>query len=183
MLILLVLVTTSLACNLPGSINNLSPTAIPMTNEEAEQLEENLKATLENPASDGEVTLKITQQQLNAYMVSQINEQHSQFISDPVITLTNNQIELQGKFTQGSFSVDTKMAFRPRIDANGDPKLDVVSIDLGGLPIPDSLTDQVEDLVDDTLADYLDVSSNRFKVSNIAIDEGEMTVTGTPLQP
>ncbi len=175
---LLVLLTASLACNLPVSKGTSLPTAIPMSEAEAGQLEESMKATLANPGS--EVTLTITQQQINAYMISQLIAQDVQLISDPVVVLTNNQIELYGKVTQSGLAVTTKMVFQPRVDANGDPKLAVISIDLGGLPAPDSLKNQVEAMIDNTLVNYLETGSTRFKVTSIMIGEGQMVITGTP---
>lgn len=179
MLIFIALAAASLACNLPGSTNRLPPTAVLMTQEEAQQLEEKIKATLASAAPSGELTLTITQQQINAYMVSQLKGQDEPSISDPVVVLTNNQIEIYGKITQSGLSVKSKMVLQPQIDANGDPKLEVVSIDLGGLPVPDTMKNRVETMVDNALADYLAAGSNQFKVTNIAIGEGQMTVTGT----
>lgn len=178
--ILLVLVITSLACNLPGRNSVIPPTAVPMSAAEAGQLEESLKATLENPA--GEVTIIITQQQINAYMISQLASQGDQIISDPVVVLTDNQIEFYGKLTQNGISINTKMVFQARVDLNGDPKLDVVSIDLGGLPAPDSLVNQIETMVDNTLISYLETGTTRFRATSITIGEGQMTVTGTSQQ-
>lgn len=177
---LLVLLIASLACNLPGSKGTYLPTALPMSEAEAGQLEESMKATLANPGS--EVTLTITQQQINAYMISQLVTQNMQLISDPVIVLTNNQIELYGKITQSGLAVTTKMVFQPRVGANGDPKLNLISIDLGGLPAPDSLKNQVETMIDDTLANYLQTGTTRFNVTSITIGEGQMVITGTPQQ-
>lgn len=179
-LVLLVLAITSLACNLPSRNGAIPPTAVPMSEAEAGQLEESLKATLANP--EGEVTLTITQQQINAYMISQFVSQGDQIISDPVVVLTDNQIELYGKLVQRGLSVNTKMVFQARVDLNGNPKLDVISIDLGGLPAPDSLISQIETLVDGILVNYLETDSTRFKVTSITIGEGQMTVTGTSQQ-
>ena len=177
-LVFLVFVIVSLACNLPGGQAVFPSTAIPMSEEEAGQLEESLKATLANPV--GEVTLTITQQQINAYLISQLSSQNEQIISDPVITLADHQIELYGKITQGGLSVNTKIVFEPRIDASGDPKFAVVSMDLGGLTAPDTMKNQAETMINDALMRYLTAGSARFKITSIAVGEGQITVTGAP---
>ena len=182
-LIVMILLTASLACNLPGRSISLLPDTAPINEVEIEQLEGNLKATLESSIHSGQVTLTITEQQINAYMISQLNKQDEFSFFDPVVVLTNNQIEVYGKINQSGLSINSKMVLKPYIDGNGDPKLDLDSIDLGALPVPDSMKNRVETMVDDTLADYLAAGSNRFNVTNISISDGQMTITGTLQEP
>jgi len=180
-LILMVLVSASLACNLPAkSITKepaLPPTAQPLSPEEMQLLEEQLKATLQS-ATTGDVTVTITQEQLNAYISAEIASQPEQWITDPSVVLTNEQIEVYGKIAQSGISANAKLVLKPHIDSNGNPKLDIVSISLGALPMPDSFSQRIESVIDNTLSDYLAQSSGRFKVNSITITEGQMTVSG-----
>lgn len=184
--IILVLAAASLACNLPAGLPaqgpELPPTAQPMSPEELQQLEEQLKATLAAGAN-GEVTVTIAQQQLNAYITSEIASQPEPWITEPSVVLTNGQVEVYGKIAQGGISANTAIVLKPRIDAEGNPKLDIVSINLGSLPVPDSFTERISSLVDNTLSNYLAQGSNQFRVSNITITEGQMTVSGVRQQP
>lgn len=184
--IILVLAAASLACNLPAGLpgqgSDLPPTAQPMSPEELQQLEEQMKATLAAGAN-GEVTVTITQQQLNAYIASEIASQPEPWITDPSVVLTNGQVEVYGKIAQAGISANTAIVLKPRIDAEGSPKLDIVSINLGSLPVPDSFTERISSLVDNTLSNYLAQGSNQFRVSNITITEGQMTVSGARQQP
>jgi uncharacterized protein YpmS len=184
--IILVLAAASLACNLPAGLPaqgpELPPTAQPMSPEELQQLEEQLKATLAAGAN-GEVTVTIAQQQLNAYITSEIASQPQPWITEPSVVLTNGQVEVYGKIAQGGISANAAIVLKPRIDAEGNPKLDIVSINLGSLPVPDSFTERISSLVDNTLSNYLAQTSNQFKVSSIVITEGQMTVSGVRQQP
>jgi uncharacterized protein YpmS len=184
--IILVLAAASLACNLPAGLPaqgpELPPTAQPMSPEELQQLEEQMKATLA-AGSNGEVTVTITQQQLNAYIASEIASQPEPWITEPSVALTNGQVEVYGKIAQGGISANTAIVLKPRIDAEGSPKLDIVSINLGSLPVPDSFTERISSLIDNTLSNYLAQTSNQFKVSSIVITEGQMTVSGMRQQP
>jgi uncharacterized protein YpmS len=184
--IILVLAAASLACNLPAGLPaqgpELPPTAQPMSPEELQQLEEQLKATLAAGAN-GEVTVTIAQQQLNAYITSEIASQPEPWITEPSVVLTNGQVEVYGKIAQGGISANAAIVLKPRIDAEGNPKLDIVSINLGSLPVPDSFTERISSLVDNTLSNYLAQTSNQFKVSSIVITEGQMTVSGVRQQP
>jgi len=184
--IILVLAAASLACNLPPGLPaqgpELPPTAQPMSPEELQQLEEQLKATLAAGAN-GEVTVTIAQQQLNAYITSEIASQPEPWITEPSVVLTNGQVEVYGKIAQGGISANAAIVLKPRIDAEGNPKLDIVSINLGSLPVPDSFTERISSLVDNTLSNNLAQTSNQFKVSSILITEGQMTVSGVRQQP
>lgn len=184
--ILLVIAATSLACNfpagLPGQEPQLPPTAQPMSPEEMQRLEEQMRATLEAGAS-GEVTVTITQEQLNAYIASEVASQPEPWITDPSVVLTEGQVEVYGKIAQSGISANTKIVMKPRIDADGSPKLDVESINLGSIPVPDALNERINSLVDDSLRDYLAQNSNQFRVNNITITEGHMTVSGVRQQP
>lgn len=179
--ILLVLAAASLACNLPaglpGQEPQLPPTAQPMSPEELQSLEEQLRATLA-AGTTGEITVTITQQQLNAYIASEVASQPEPWITDPSVIFTAGQVEVYGKIAQSGISANTKIVLEPRIDADGSPKLDIVSINLGSLPAPDAINERVSTLVDNTLRDYLAQSSNPIKVTNIVITEGQMTVSG-----
>ena len=176
LLVLAVLVSASLACNFPaGGEATSAPTQPPVNPEEAQQLEDQLQATL---SESGEVTLTITEQQLNSYMVAKLAEEPEQLLSNPRVELTSGQILVYGQVTQAGISADTKITMQPNVDENGNPRLDVVSIDLGPFPVPQALRDRVDGMVNDALADYMAASSNQFRVNSITVVEDQMTVTG-----
>ena len=178
LLVFMVLIVSSLACSIPSGQSTLPPTQRPMSTEEIQNLEDQIKATLENPNPAGEVNITITQDQLNGIITSEMAQQADPVITSPSVVLTNGQMEVYGKVTQSGFSANLKTVLQPRVDANGTPKLDMVSINLGGIPVPDALKDQIGTFANDSLANYL--NSNQFKVKAITIDEGQMTITGTP---
>ncbi|RPJ45327.1 MAG: DUF2140 family protein [Chloroflexi bacterium] len=179
LLILIITVAAGLACNLPGSAPTLPPTAVPMNPEDVQNLEQQLQATLNNPNASGEVTVTLTQDQLNRIIAGQIAQQPDQGISDPSVVLTNGQMQVFGKVTQSDISANLQVVLQPTVDAAGNPRLNVVSINLGGLPVPDVLKSRVETMANDALDNYLASTSNSFKVRTITITEGQMAVTGT----
>lgn len=183
-LIILVLIAASLACNLPTSSGPTPPpTESPLSTQEVQQLEEDLKSTLTNPSQSGEITVNITQQQLNSFIIAEASNQPDLPISNPQVVLTNGQMEIYGTIYQSGISADSKIVMRPRVDGNGNPKMDVVSVTVGPFPAPDALKNQIAAQVDNMLSDYLAASSNKFTVTSVTITEGLMTVTGVPQQP
>lgn len=182
LLILSVLVAASIACNLPARGISTPPPQPTLSPAEIDQLEDQLRATLSSQQEQGEITITITQQQLNAFIASEMAAMSDPPIKDPQVVLTNGQIEVYGVINQGGISADSKTVLQPRIDAEGNPKLDVASITVGPFPVPDTLKDQVETMVDDTLSDYLSTQSDRFRVTDIQVSEGSMTISGMRLQ-
>lgn len=179
-LVLLVLLAAGIACSAPVSSPKLPPTAVPMTTEQVKQLEEQIQSTLSNPAPSGEVTLTITQDQLNSFLSAQMKSQQDQTITDPSVVLTNGHIEVYGKVSQSGLSAVAKIVLQPRIDEQGNIKLDVVSINLGPLPVPDAMKSQVQDMADNMLMNYINANNGQFKVKSITVNEGSLSVTGIP---
>ena len=178
-LIFLALAAASLACNMPAGQPTLPPTAPPLSTQDLQELEEQLQ----NSTQNGETTVTITQQQLNGFIAAEAANQPDSVLTNPSVVLTNGQMEVYGKLTQGGITANTQIVMAPSIDANGNPKMDVVSKNVGSLPVPDVIREQVSSLVDDTLSNYLASTSNQFKESSINITEGQMTITGTQHQP
>lgn len=184
LIVLTLLVAASLACNLPGkNASKLPPTAQPMTSDQILNLEQQLQATLQSPNASGDVSATITQEQLNGIIAAEIAKQQDQIFTDPSVKLTNGQMEIYGKVSQSGISADTKVVLQPVVDANGTPKLNIVSISLGGIPVPDALKNRLATMTDTALSDYLGSNTNAFKAKSINITEGQMTITGTPQKP
>jgi hypothetical protein len=179
MIIFTILVAASLACSLPGSTPTLPPTAQPMSTAQIQNLETQVITTLQSPNEAGEVSITLTQDQINGILTSQMAQQPDQVISDPSVVLTGGHLELYGKITQSGVTADLKVVMQPEVDASGNPRLSITSINLGGLPVPDVLKNQVEELANNALANAISSNSTKFKIKSINITEGQMTLTGT----
>lgn len=178
-LILTVLVTAGLACNFPGGASNLPPTAEPMTTEEIQNLGNQLQQTLESPAADGQVSITLTQDQVNSILVSEVTRQPEMGVSEPSVVLTGGHMEVYGKVTQNGISANLVAVTQPQIDANGDLKLNITSMSLGGLPVPDVLKERVATMAEGAFRSYLQTNANNLKAQSINMGEGQMTITGT----
>jgi hypothetical protein len=175
----LVFVLVSLACNFPGSTGvNRPPTPFPLTTEEVQQVEEEIVETLSNPDPSGAVTVTITEQQINAFLTNQDDIDTDQMIQDPQVQFTDGKVIVFGKVNQGGFTMDTKVTMNPRVEAGGRPKLEVESVNVGPMALPDSMVKQVDQRVDALLENYLASTGDDFTVQNIIVTEGMMTITG-----
>ncbi len=178
-LVLTILVAASLACSIPTGSANLPPTAQPMSTEQMQTLAAQIQATVENPNPSGDVTVTLTQDQINGIITSEIQQQPDKTITDPSVVLTGGHMEVYGKVNESGMSANLKVVLQPEVDAAGKPHLTIVSINLGGLPVPDVLKSQVQTMADNALSNYLNGGSGTFKIKSITIAEGQMAVTGT----
>lgn len=180
LLLLAVFVGISLACNLPGSSSaNLPPTAQPMSTQEMQGLQEEILATLQNPAANGDVVITLTQAQVNAIITSEMAKQPDKLITDPSVVLTEGNMEIYGKVTQSGISANLKVVLQPSVSADGSAKMNVSSISLGGIPVPDVLKNRINEAADNALSSYLSNNQTGLRAKSIVISAGQMTITGT----
>lgn len=151
-----------------------------MTTEQVKELEQQIQATLSNPAPSGDVTITISQEQLNSYLSAQMQGQQDETITDPSVVLTNGHMEVYGKVSQSGMSAVAKIVLLPRVDEQGELKLDVVSISLGPIPVPDAMKSRVQDMADNMLSSYINSNNGRFKAKSVTVNEGSLSVVGTP---
>lgn len=182
--ILFTLTAASLACNLPANGSNPTPTMAPVqSTDDLQQLEDDLQATLENPGQNSEVSITITQQQLNSFIAAKLAEQSDPVIKNPQVVLTNGVMEVYGQVNQSGITADTKIVLTPSVDAEGNPNLDILSFEVGPFSAPDALNDRVETMIDNLVAGYIASTEGKFTLISITIGEGTMTVTGLRNQP
>ena len=177
--VLMVLALAALACNAPASTApTRPPTPVPLTTQEIQQFEQEVAATLANPAPSGEVTVTITDAQINAYVTGQYSAALKDVISEPQIHFADGQVEVYGKVTQGPITADATIILKPLVAEGGKPKLKVESINIGPLPVPDSLVQQLNQNIDSILEDYLANIGETFVVNSITITPGQMSING-----
>jgi len=68
-----------------------------------------------------------------------------------------------GKVTQNNVSANLKVVMRPQIDGNGNPNVSIISMSLGGLPVPDVFKEKITTMANNALASYLSSSNPQFK--------------------
>jgi hypothetical protein len=180
LLVLVVFVAVTLACNFPADGLSPSPSPQPVREEEIEELDDQVQETLEN--ANGEVTITFTESQLTAYVAANLANQEMQF-RDPQVRLRPGQMEVYGTITQSGINANTRIILVPRIDETGQPKLDVVSIDVGPFPAPQAIRDRVSVLVDQAMQEAIATTAGEFEVTNVEVVEGQMFVTGNLHQP
>lgn len=178
LLIIFVLALVSLACNysLHGPITP-EPT-IPVTTQAVEDLEQNLNNAADEAAKTGRINLTITENQMTSLLAQQLEQAGVDFLTNPQVTLRDGQIQLTGDVNQDDLSAKVTVILTVSVDAAGRPMLDVVSANIGPLPVPEDLLSEVQTRLNEAfLGQIRSVAPNLF-VESIVIEGGSMTITG-----
>jgi hypothetical protein len=178
-LLVLVLIFASLACNFGRSAAKVPPTpTIAVSTQAVGELVENVQAAATEAAKGGTVTLTFTEQQLTSLAVIELQSQtQAQQVNDLQIRLRDGQIQVSGQYTQDSLSLPFNVSLK--ISAvNGQPKTELVSAKIGPLPVPQSLLDDITQQIDQVVQDQMKANGSNVYVDQISVADGVLTVTG-----
>lgn len=180
----LVLSLVSLACQInlggPTIPENSAP---PASAEDAQNFENSIKTTFENAGENEPVSFSITQEQMTYYVAQKIGETPASFISNPQVFLRNGQIELYGEAVNGSLTGNVMIVLHAVVDENGVPSVQLVTADFGPLPVPDGLMDGFSAMMNEALTGSIGSTASGFKLEDISIEDGVMTITGISTRP
>lgn len=178
LLALLSLVAASLACTIQAGGPDYPATRVPVSTESALTLEEQLKAARTAAAQSGTLSLSISESQLTSLLAARLAKDESPFITDPQVYLRDGQIQIYGKATQGIFQANVRIVIAATVDTSGQPILEIVSTDFGPFPAPEGLNKTISSLVREAFTGALGPAAIGFRLENIAIADGVLTLTG-----
>ena len=184
-LFIITLILSTLACTVfVGGPDYSNRTPIPVSNDAAESLKEEIKNAFEAAAQTGEVTINITESQITSVLAQRLQtdqnlQQDSKpLITDPQVYLRDGQMQIFGKTQQGMFAANIGIIVSVGIDENGKPKIDIVSADFGPLPAPAGLNNAISAMIDEAYTGSIGPVATGLRVQTISIADGVMTITG-----
>lgn len=184
-LFLLLLVLTTLACNINvGGPDYSSLPPIPISTEYAQSIKDEVQRAFEEGAQTGEITLNLTEQQITSYLASRLQsdpslQQNNQpLITEPQVYLRDGQMQIYGKSQRSMFNANIGIIVSVGVDAEGQPDIEIVSADFGPLPAPEGLKDTIEAMVREAYTGSLGPVATGLRIETITIANGIMTVTG-----
>jgi hypothetical protein len=182
---LAVLVFASLACTVSvGGPDSSDRPVIPVSNEAAESLKEEIKRAFEAGASTGEVTLNITEPQITSVLALRLQtdpnmqQDKKPLITDPQVYLRDGQMQIFGKTQQGIFTANIGIIVAVDVDANGKPKIEIVSADFGPLPAPEGLNTAISAMIQEAYTGAVGPVATGLRIQSINIADGIMTLNG-----
>lgn len=171
--VLLVFLMVSLACQLSaGRPTPLPPPEEPLPSQPLEP------TIIEDPAQ-GTLTVTLTEGQLTAYLIQQLEANPDAPLRNPRIVLKNGRIELFGEIQQSLITANLHMVFTVDVDAEGRLSVETESADVGNVPVPASVLDQLTKTVNQNLNDSLAPEVTGMKIQSVIIGDGAITITGT----
>lgn len=184
-LFLATLVLTVIACNVfVGGPDYSDRAPIPVSNEAAKSLKEEIKRAFEAGAATGEVTIHVTETQITSVLAQRLitdrnlQQDRKPLITDPQVYLRDGQMQIFGKTQQGMFNANIGIIVSVGVDANGNPKIEIVSADFGPLPAPEGLNAAISAMIEEAYTGSIGPVATGLRIRTISIADGVMTITG-----
>jgi hypothetical protein len=187
LLFLLILLLASLACTVSvGGPDYSDLPVIPVSQEAAQSLKDEMKRAFEAGATTGVVTLNITEPQITSYLAFRLQndpslqqtETKQPLITEPQVYLRDGQMKIYGKTQQGMFTANIGIIINVGIDEAGQPKIEIASADFGPFPAPDGLKEAITAMVREAYTGAIGPAATGLRIETINIADGIMTISG-----
>lgn len=169
--VLIILVSASLACNLPAISPGNSPEPANQPSQPAEQAESIA------PSTGQSTSVSLTESQINT-MIEQLLAQDNT-LNDLQVRLQENKITLTGRVNQGNLLLPLSAELNVFADGQGGIDVQINSAMVGPLPIPQSMRSQFENQLNQGLDPLLANITQGMRIETVAIGNGVVTITGT----
>jgi hypothetical protein len=158
--------TTAGSATLPGNPVDISPAA-------AQRVEAELvKALRENP--NNQFILRFTDEEITSYITYSLEETAAPPITDPQIRFTKGKVYVAGKLTNvNPMQVEALIVAVPRV-IDEQLVIEIESVYLGPLPVPDSLLDTLSETIDKALEE----AQVELKITQVEVFEDEIVIAG-----
>jgi hypothetical protein len=168
----------SFACSIFVGGPDYPSTPVPVSTEAVQSLQDQVKQAVADGAASGIVTLNITEEQITSYLANQLQSQPNPAVTDPQVLLRDGQMTVFGKIQQGMFVANASISMTVSVDENGQPTIAITHQDFGPIPAPQGLNEAISALVQQAFTGSLGPVATGFRLKNILIADGVMTVTG-----
>ena len=169
----------TLACGPSLGLGAPTPPAspIPVSSEAAGQVD-GLWATAVAGSTNGQVTVVMTEAQLTSYAALKLTDVANAPITEPQIFLRNGKLVLYGKIKANNITLPAALTLSVVPTASGSVSVTIDNADVGPLPLPSSLRATLADNINQAIDQNLGPANVAFKVTEIVIGDGKLTVTG-----
>jgi len=158
--------TTAGSATLPGGPVEVSPEA-------AQRVEAKLVEALTLNPND-QFILRFTDEEITSYLALKLEETAEPPITDPQIRFTKGKIYVAGKLTNvGPMQVKAMIVAAPRV-MDDQLVIDIESVYLGPVPIPNTLLDSLSQTIDKALEE----AQVSLKITQVEVFESEIVIVG-----
>jgi len=178
--LLVILLVTGLACRL-GSNTPATPTSpIPVSTEDAGKFEEQLKQAAEQAHKGETIELSFTEAELTSYLSIRLQDQPGLQLSDVQVYLRDGKVQIFANYVEGPLSLPLKVIFIPKVDAQGNASLELESMKMGSIPVPDSLKSRIQEEANNTINQMLSDSGEHLFIESLMVQDGSLNLRGRP---
>ncbi|MGQ9600500.1 MAG: hypothetical protein ACUVWZ_13895 [Anaerolineae bacterium] len=179
----LVAVLLSLACAPCGFLSRLGapPPAerIEVSQEAAQRLEEKLRQAL-SQVEIGEFTLTATDEEVTSFIAFQMEKSSDTPVRDVQVHFEDGRIYAWAILADVMpFDVGISLVATVGV-VNDQLQVDIVESSAGVIPIPQGLLDSLSRVVNETIAEAQMKAENKIQITEVAIGNGEITISGKP---
>lgn len=133
------------------------------------------KAASLTPDANGNVTLVVTETEINLVVQAQQQEAGSSGVQNSQVRLTNGAISISGRVTQ-PVEGNIILTLQPVV-TNGQLQFEVLSAALNDQALPDLILNQLESSLNTALVGAVNGMPGNVEPKTIVITEGEMAIT------
>ena len=174
-LTIVVLVTASLACNLPLR-GRKTPTPIPVNPASVEELATQVAAAASAAVSGDSIVLEFTEEQLTSAAALELQSQGETRLSNLQVFLRDGMIRITGTANQDGFDLPLTITLKATADSQGLPHSEIVEAKVGPLSLPQSIMDQFTAGFDQLLTARFAQEAGDVVIDSITIEDGKMTI-------
>jgi len=178
LLVLTVLVFATLACTMFVGGPDYPEGAIPVSAQAVESLRNQIESAVLAGAESGEITLQLTEEQLTSYIAFKLAAEEDPVLQNPQVYLRDGQMQVYGNVKRGYFVANVLVVLNVTVDELGQPAIEIASADFGPLPAPDALKESLTAILIEAYTGSLGPIATGFRLENINIANGLMTVSG-----
>jgi len=168
----------TLACSIFVGGPDFPERTIPVSAEAVESLQAQIEAAVLAGAQIGDVTLQITEEQITSYIAFKMAAQENPAFQEPQVYLRDGQMQIYGKVERGYLNANVLIALTVGVDEAGQPKIEITTADFGPFPAPDGLKQSMTAVITEAYTGSLGPVATGFRLEDISIADGLMTVTG-----
>jgi len=172
----ILLFSIPLACSIPTFGQNATPTPEVM-DPAAQQPGVDLGDMIATDATSGNTVITITEEQLNQMLTEKMASDPSAMLTEPVVTLRDERINITGKTVQAGMEFAANILIAIDVDAEGQPVINIESVKIGPLEAPDAVREVVSGLVLSMFNTAVGTGLSGMKMESVTINDGTMIVT------
>jgi hypothetical protein len=176
--VLVVFLMISLACNFPteeAAAPAREPDLLPSTPLEGEG-----ESSFDQDPTSGRVTIVLTEFDMTSFLAAEMDAQDNPPLRNPQVLLRDGQVEVLGQAQTGPLTTNVRVVTVVNVDAEGQLNLQVISADLGAIPAPEQVTNQISNIANDNFRRSIAPHMQGYRAEKVVVDGGRITITAVP---